>query len=94
VKKVYNAFGIKTLYAAKSDYFNAVDTNNGVVYEDLSMLKGVMPNVKGMGLKDALYLLGNAGLKTRVKGSGKVMGQSILAGSKIGRGLLVQIELQ
>jgi cell division protein FtsI (penicillin-binding protein 3) len=94
VKKVYNAFGIKALYAAKSDYFNAVDTNNGVVYEDLSMLNGVMPNVKGMGLKDALYLLGNAGLKTRVKGSGKVMGQSILAGSKIGKGLLVQIELQ
>lgn len=94
VKKVYNAFGIKTLYAAKSDYFNVVDTNNGVGYEDLSMLKGIMPNVKGMGLKDALYLLGNAGLKTRVKGSGKVMGQSILAGSKIGKGLLVQIELQ
>lgn len=94
VKKVYNAFGIKTLYAAKSDYFNVVDTNNGVAYEDLSLLKGIMPNVKGMGLKDALYLLGNAGLKTRVKGSGKVMGQSILAGSKIGKGLLVQIELQ
>jgi cell division protein FtsI (penicillin-binding protein 3) len=94
VKKVYNAFGIKTLYAAKSDYFNVVDTNNGVVYEDLSMLKGIMPNVKGMGLKDALYLLGNAGLKTRVKGSGKVIGQSILAGSRIGKGLLVQIELQ
>jgi cell division protein FtsI (penicillin-binding protein 3) len=94
VKKVYNAFGIKALYAAKSDYFNVVDTNNGLAYEDFSMLKGVMPNVKGMGLKDALYLLGNAGLKTRVKGSGKVMGQSILAGSKIGKGLLVQIELQ
>lgn len=94
VKKVYSAFGIKALYAAKSDYFNVVDTSNGLAYEDLSMSKGVMPNVKGMGLKDALYLLGNAGLKTRVKGSGKVMGQSILAGSKIGRGLLVQIELQ
>jgi cell division protein FtsI (penicillin-binding protein 3) len=94
VKKVYNAFGIKSLYAAKSDYFNVVDTNNGIAYEQFSALKGIMPNVKGMGLKDALYLLGNAGLKTRVKGSGKVMGQSILAGSKIGKGLLIQIELQ
>lgn len=94
VKKVYNAFGIKALYASKSDYFNVVDTSNGIAYEDFSLSKGVMPNVKGMGLKDALYLLGNVGLKTRVKGSGKVIGQSILAGSRIGKGLLVQIELR
>lgn len=94
VKKVYSAFGIKALYAAKSDYFNTVDTSNGIAYEDFSSVKGVMPNVKGMGLKDALYLLGNVGLKTRVKGSGKVTGQSILAGSKIGKGLFVQIELK
>ncbi|TKC08654.1 penicillin-binding protein [Pedobacter frigoris] len=94
VKKVYNAFGIKALYAAKSPYFNSLDTSNGVVYEEFSALKGVMPNIDGMGLKDALYLLGNAGLKTNVKGRGKVIAQSIPAGSKIGKGLSVQIELQ
>ena len=53
-----------------------------------------MPNVSGMGLKDALYLLGNAGLKTQVKGSGKVISQSVPSGMKIGRGLLVQLELK
>ena len=31
----------------------------------------IMPNVKGMGLKDALYLLENMGLKVSVKGKGK-----------------------
>nr|WP_199079503.1 penicillin-binding protein [Pedobacter sp. ASV19] len=94
VKRVYNAFGIKALYAAKSDYFNSVDTSNGVVYEEYSAVKGAMPNVNGMGLKDALYLIGNAGLKAQVKGSGKVVSQSIPAGSKIGKGLSVQIELK
>ncbi|TCD00811.1 penicillin-binding protein [Pedobacter psychroterrae] len=94
VKQVYNALGIKALYASRSDYSNTVDTNNGVAYEDLNAVKGIMPNVKGMGLKDALYILGNVGLKTRVKGSGIVIGQSILAGNRIGKGLLVQIELQ
>ncbi|MGY4385420.1 cell division protein FtsI (penicillin-binding protein 3) [Pedobacter sp. UYP24] len=94
VKKVYNAFGIKTLYAAKSKDFNKVDTSNGIVYEEFNAVKGLMPDIKGMGLKDALYLTGNAGLKTRVKGSGKVIAQSIAAGSKIGKGLLLQIELQ
>ncbi len=94
VKRVYNAFGVKSLYAAKSDYFNSVDTSNGIVYQEYSLTKGVVPNVKGMGLKDALYLLGNAGLKTKVRGSGKVVSQSIAAGSKTGRGLSVQIDLQ
>lgn len=94
VKQVYNALGIKALYASRSEYSNVVDTNNGVAYEDFNAVKGIMPNVKGMGLKDALYILGNVGLKTRVKGSGRVIGQSILAGKKIGNGLLVQIELQ
>ena len=93
-KKVYNAFGVKALYAAKSEYFNSVDTNNGVAYEENTPVKGVMPNVNGMGLKDAMYLLGNVGLKARVKGSGKVISQSIQAGSRIGKGLVVEILLQ
>ncbi len=93
-KKVYNAFGIKALYAAKSDYFNSVDTSNGVAYEESTPVKGVMPNVSGMGLKDAMYLLGNAGLKARIKGSGKVISQSIHPGSRIGKGLVVDILLQ
>jgi cell division protein FtsI (penicillin-binding protein 3) len=41
-----------------------------------------------------MYLLGNVGLKAQVKGSGKVVSQSIQAGSRIGKGLMVQIQLQ
>ncbi|SFG92711.1 penicillin-binding protein [Pedobacter insulae] len=93
-RKVYSAFGIKTLYAAKSDYFHTVDTSNGVVFQENIPVRGVMPNVSGMGLKDAMYLLGNAGLKTKVSGSGKVVLQSIQAGTKVHKGALVQIELQ
>jgi cell division protein FtsI (penicillin-binding protein 3) len=93
IKKVYNSLGIKTLYAAKSSYFNSIDTSNGIVYEEFNSVKGTMPNVVGMGLKDALYLLGNAGLKTKIMGNGKVMAQSITSGTKISKGLLVQLEL-
>lgn len=93
-KKVYNAFGIKTLYAAKSDYFTSIDTSNGVTYQENLPVKGIMPNVSGMGLKDAMYLVGNAGLKARVKGSGKVTNQSIEAGSRVGKGLMVELELK
>jgi cell division protein FtsI (penicillin-binding protein 3) len=94
IKRVYHALGIKTLYAAKGDYFNSIDTSNGLVYQEYTSVKGIMPNVIGMGMKDALYLLGNAGLKTVVSGSGKVATQNIPAGNKISRGLRVEIQLK
>ncbi|OWK71725.1 penicillin-binding protein [Pedobacter sp. AJM] len=92
-QKVYKSFGYKPLFASKSEYYNIIDTSAGAVYQENTERRGVMPNVAGMGLKDALYLLGNAGLKTKVAGSGKVISQSIAAGPKVGRGLGVQIEL-
>ncbi|MCY1532744.1 stage V sporulation protein D [compost metagenome] len=94
VKRVYDAFGIKALYAAKSDYFNSVDTTNGIVYEENTPVKGIMPNVNGMGLRDAIYLIGNAGLKARVSGSGKVYQQSVAAGTVMQKGAMVQLALK
>jgi len=92
-QKVYKAFGFKPLFASKSEYYNTIDTSAGTIFQENSERKGVMPNVAGMGLKDALYLLGNAGLKTKVTGSGKVIRQSVQAGTKVGKGLLVDIQL-
>ena len=45
-----------------------------------------MPDVKGMGLKDALYLLENKGLIALVSGKGKVITQSISAGTSFKKG--------
>lgn len=52
-----------------------------------------MPDVKGMGLKDALFLLENMGLKVIPNGKGKVMGQSLSAGAAIKKGLTVYLQL-
>ena len=93
-QEVYQAFGFKPLFASKSEYYNFIDTSAGPVFQENREQKGVMPNVEGMGLKDALYLLGNAGLKAKIDGFGKVIAQSIAPGTRIGKGLGVQIQLQ
>jgi cell division protein FtsI (penicillin-binding protein 3) len=46
----------------------------------------VTPDVKGMGLKDAVYLLENKGLKAVVTGKGKVVSQSLIAGTSFTKG--------
>lgn len=52
-----------------------------------------VPDVTGMGLKDALYLLENAGLKVSVSGRGKVLYQSLVANSFFKKGESIKIQL-
>ena len=54
----------------------------------------IMPNVVGMGLRDALYLLESRGLKVHFTGKGTVRSQSIPAGRNIGEGHYVSLTLK
>ncbi len=53
----------------------------------------VTPNVVGMGLKDAVYLLENKGLKVALSGRGKVMNQSLAAGTVFRKGQIISLAL-
>ena len=52
-----------------------------------------VPNVLGMGLRDALYILENRGLRVRFQGNGMVRRQSLSPGSKAPTGSTITIEL-
>ena len=54
---------------------------------------GVMPNVTGMGARDAVFLLEKMGLKVRITGTGDVKGQSIPAGTSLKAGMTCRLEL-
>jgi cell division protein FtsI (penicillin-binding protein 3) len=53
----------------------------------------VTPNVVGMGLKDAVYLLENSGLKVTAAGRGRVMNQSVTAGTNFNKGQTISLVL-
>lgn len=91
-QRIYKAFGIKALLASNAEYI-AVDTNRGVVNPEIEIVEGVVPDVGGMGLKDALYVLGNSGLKPIVRGSGRVVKQSLVAGMRVEKGYPIIVEL-
>jgi cell division protein FtsI (penicillin-binding protein 3) len=57
------------------------------------MKAGIMPNIIGMKLQDALWICENNGLMVKSVGKGKVMTQSIVEGQKIIRGQQIQIQL-
>ena len=72
----------------------AVDSLSNVVITSLPGDRGVMPDVRGMGLKDALFVLESRGLKVRFSGRGAVTQQSITAGARIAPGTAVVITLK
>ena len=53
----------------------------------------MMPNVLGMGLRDALFILENRGLHVRLSGSGMVKRQFPAPGSRSAKGSTVTLEL-
>src|SRR5688572_14809270 len=77
----------------RSEWGNVIADNYQPVIKEVNVSKAVMPNIKGMGLKDVIYLLENMGLKVKANGQGKVMAQSILAGSALTKGMTVYVEL-
>lgn len=69
------------------------DNNYIPVMKSLDVQKQLVPDVKGMGLKDALYLLENMSVKVEVKGRGKVTTQSLEAGKPFNKGQTIQLQL-
>ncbi len=68
-------------------------TNEQPVVKATAIQNRLMPNVRGMGLKDAIYLLENMGLKVAIRGKGKVSMQSVAPGTALTKGIIVTLEL-
>ncbi len=64
-----------------------------VKIDKLTIKQQLVPNVVHMGLKDAVYLLENAGLKVTVRGYGSIKSQSIPPGSRIKRGDRIVLQM-
>ena len=94
IKKVLRSLQVSySDSAVKEEWINVMAGNRQPVVMPLAIRKQVMPNVRGMGLKDALYLLENMGLKVSVRGKGKVALQSISPGTQLAKGITVILEL-
>ncbi len=77
----------------KTEWVAAKRDSIKVELKKLNVSKKNVPNVVGMGLKDALFLLENNGLRVKFQGRGSVRSQSIQAGSRVVPGNTVFLEM-
>lgn len=100
VKNIYNTLNIRYTDSARQEKWSLVYggsiakiTGGQPVIKDKTLRSASMPDVRGMGLKDVVYLLENFGLKVQTRGKGKVVSQSIQAGTSLEKGMTVVVEL-
>jgi len=94
VKEVLNTLHIDYVDSANNQAWSSMySSNNKPVVNTRWITKNTVPNVKGMGLKDALFLLEGMNMKVMAKGRGKVAVQSVDPGTAINKNQLIKIEL-
>jgi cell division protein FtsI (penicillin-binding protein 3) len=94
IKTLYKAMNISyTDSSAQNTWSSVYAQNQQPVMKANNIREQVMPNVRGMGLKDAVCLLENMGVKISVKGKGKIISQSVAPGTMLAKGITVMLEL-
>jgi cell division protein FtsI (penicillin-binding protein 3) len=96
LQEVLNRLKISSSLQSDSENTEWVGTSkkhNSIVLTNREISGGLVPDVTGMGLKDALFLLENKGLKVSVSGAGKVKSQSVPAGTKAVKGNYITLQL-
>jgi cell division protein FtsI (penicillin-binding protein 3) len=83
----------KKMNDKQGDWVLTQKTGNEIGLYNLTVRQSLVPNVVGMGLMDALYLLENNGLRVSVKGKGTVVSQSMTPGSRASSGGTIFLDM-
>ncbi|MEL6122513.1 MAG: penicillin-binding protein [Bacteroidota bacterium] len=75
---------IEVSYSKRARWVRGASTGDGVIKDKKSKIQSsIVPDLKGMGLRDAVYVLETLGADVRTEGYGKVVRQSVRPGQKI-----------
>jgi len=92
--EIFSQLGIEIDTASRhTEWIVAKGQKHNIKYLPRRVIPGIVPNVKGMKARDAVYLLENLGLKTQIQGRGVVTEQSIPSGNRIEKGRTITLKL-
>jgi cell division protein FtsI (penicillin-binding protein 3) len=93
---ILDELDIKTSGSIKSEYVSGRRnmTTPSIDMKEITVRGDLVPNVMGMGAKDAVFALEKCGLNVRLSGWGKVVSQSLPTGTRVVKGQTVTITLK
>jgi len=96
LRMAFSSLGVPLSDQAEGEWTTTQATDSTVVLHSRGIPIDhidMVPNVLGMGLKDAIYILEDRGYRVRIEGAGMVKRQSVPPGSRASRGSTIVIQL-
>ena len=93
INEVLKNLDIKYRRTADDEWVVTRESGDTVSLSGLKMQPGLVPDVRGMSLRDAVYLLENNGLRVKISGKGKVLRQSPEHGARYNEETIVSLEM-
>jgi len=90
---ICDELGISSQPLTEEEWVRTARTGNTVNWKKNLQGEGIVPDVAGMTFRDALYLLERSGLTVFYEGRGRVVQQSLVAGTRISKGDRIYIRL-
>jgi cell division protein FtsI (penicillin-binding protein 3) len=93
INEVLRNLNVRYRRTADDDWVATRESGDTIRLAAVKLEKGLIPDVRGMSLRDAIYLLENNGLNVRYSGKGKVLRQSPEHGARYYEGSTVSLEM-
>lgn len=90
---IFEELGVSAKSPSVEDYIKSSLVAEKVELKINDTEKSVVPDVSGMALRDALFVLENKGLKVNYKGKGRVLEQSISPGTQLAPNATINLVL-
>jgi cell division protein FtsI (penicillin-binding protein 3) len=93
INEVLKNLNVRYKRTADDDWVITRESGDTIRLAGVKMENGLVPDVRGMSLRDAIYLLENSGLRVRYSGKGRVLRQSPEHGARYSEGSVVSLEM-
>ncbi|HVN56876.1 MAG TPA: penicillin-binding protein [Bacteroidales bacterium] len=94
IREVLSDLGIKYHRNTDDNWVATREHGDTIRLAPVKIEQGLVPDVRGMSLMDAMFLLENAGLRVQFSGMGRVRKQSPEHGARIFEGSVVSLDLK
>jgi cell division protein FtsI (penicillin-binding protein 3) len=93
INKVLKELDVRYKRGVNSDWVATRENGDTIRLVGINITKGLVPDVRGMSLRDAVYLLENSGYRVKYSGKGKVARQSPEHGARYFEGQVVSLDM-
>jgi cell division protein FtsI (penicillin-binding protein 3) len=93
LNEVLKNIDVRYRRTADNDWVATRESGDTISLANIKIQPGLVPDVRGMSLRDAVYVLENYGIRVKISGKGRVLRQSPEHGARYDDGTVVSLEM-